>query len=164
MNIKTTKNKKRNNKSRSWLALTAHPVNIILSVSQLAAWLEVSFSFFPFWFLCISAYFCFYSKVWSSGTRMCPKFIPLLQLRRFNYIYIWIVNSTFGCLVELPSRLANLTKEGLQTKSEDDVKCLPSMQPKATGNKNRDRPKAQIWRQMSMLSIIPTILPHWFRS
>ena len=36
------------------------------------------------------------------------------------------------------------------------------MQPKATGNKNSDRPKAQSWRQMSMLGIIPTISPQWF--
>ena len=35
------------------------------------------------------------------------------------------------------------------------------MQPKATGNKNSDRPKAQSWRQTSMLGIIPTILPQW---
>ena len=89
--------------------------------------------------------------------------IPSTTSRRFNYIYLKIVNSTFGCLIELPSRLGNLTKEGLKTKFEDDV-CLPSMQPKVTGNKNRDRPKAQIWRQTSMLGIIPTILPQWFRS
>ena len=62
--------KKRNIKSRSLLALNAHPVNLILSVSQLAAWLEVSLSFFPFWFLCISSYFALiYYKVWSSGTQ-----------------------------------------------------------------------------------------------
>ena len=38
------------------------------------------------------------------------------------------------------------------------------MQPKATstGNKNSERPKAQSWRQMSMLGIIPTISPQWF--
>ena len=38
------------------------------------------------------------------------------------------------------------------------------MQPKATGNKNSDRPKAQSWRQMSTLGIIPTISPQWFGS
>ena len=38
------------------------------------------------------------------------------------------------------------------------------MQPKATGNKNSDGPKAQSWRQMSMLGIIPTILPQWYGS
>ena len=38
------------------------------------------------------------------------------------------------------------------------------MQPKATGNKNSDRPKVQSWRQMSMLGIIPTISPQWFGS
>ena len=62
------------------------------------------------------------------------------------------------------SRLGNLTKEGLKTKFEDDVNWLPSMQPKATGNKNRDRPKAQICKQTSMLGIIPTFLPQLFRS
>jgi len=36
------------------------------------------------------------------------------------------------------------------------------MQPKATGNKNSDRPKAQRWRQTSILGIIATILPQWF--
>ena len=35
------------------------------------------------------------------------------------------------------------------------------MQPKATGNKNSDRQKAQSWRQTSMFGIIPTILPQW---
>ena len=61
---------KRNIKSRSLLALNAHPVDLILSVSQLAAWLEVSLSFFPFWFLCISTYFALiYYKVCSSGTQ-----------------------------------------------------------------------------------------------
>ena len=38
------------------------------------------------------------------------------------------------------------------------------MQPKAPGNKNSDRPKAQSWRQMSMLGIIPTISPQCFGS
>ena len=62
--------KKRNIKSRSLLALNAHPANLILSVSQLAARFEVSLSFFPFWFLCISTYVALiYYKVWSSGTQ-----------------------------------------------------------------------------------------------
>ena len=38
------------------------------------------------------------------------------------------------------------------------------MQPKAPGNKNSDRPKAQSWRQMSLLGIIPTISPQCFGS
>ena len=38
------------------------------------------------------------------------------------------------------------------------------MQPKAPGNKNSDRPKAQSWRQMSMLGVIPTISPQCFGS
>ena len=35
------------------------------------------------------------------------------------------------------------------------------MQPKATGNKNSDRPKAQSWRKTSIFGIIPAILPQW---
>ena len=38
------------------------------------------------------------------------------------------------------------------------------MQPKAPGNKKSDRPKAQSWRQKSMLGIIPTISPQCFGS
>ena len=144
------------------LALNAHPVDLILRVSQLAAWLEVSLSFFPFWFLCISTYFALiYYKVWSSGTQSVRNSFHYFK-KVLLELYIWIVNSTFKFLIELPSRLGNLTKEDLQTK--DDVKCLPSVQPKAIGNKNRERPKGQIWRQTSMLCIIPTILPQWFRN
>ena len=48
--------KKEYKKSLSLLFLNGHPVNLILSVSQLAAWLEVSLSFLPFWFLCHDKY------------------------------------------------------------------------------------------------------------
>ena len=62
--------KKRNIKSRSLLALNAHPANLILSVSQLAAWLEVSLSFFSFLVFMNKYLFCLiYYKVWSSGTQ-----------------------------------------------------------------------------------------------
>ena len=36
------------------------------------------------------------------------------------------------------------------------------MQPKATGNKNSDRPKAKSWRQTSIFGIILTNFPQWF--
>ena len=38
------------------------------------------------------------------------------KLKIKTLTYLEIVNSTFGCLIELPSMLGNLTKEGLQTK------------------------------------------------
>ena len=82
------KNKKMNNKSRSLLALNAHPVNLILSVSQLAAWLEVSLSFFPFCFLCISTYFYFKFTTKFGVVDHKVSEIHSTTSRSFNYIYL----------------------------------------------------------------------------